>query len=182
MFYLNQEASSKPVMTGLASNQICIECRDLEARVLSSIFQQNASNVSRNLKIEDPMARSVEVTCVSPVKVNGSPMSPLILNCEYYISTSEREVFCIKCSLGYIGSVFRKGDVTYINGCDLMISCSSDHVFYGLVPTIDNLASCYKCSESSKIPFIGLKMDNTPGVYSIQGIQPFGLLDFSYSL
>lgn len=61
-----------------------------------------------------------------------------------------------------------------------MITCNSDQIIYGLHSTIDNLASCYKCQETSKIPFIGLAIDNTPGKYDILGIHAYGLQSTSF--
>ena len=44
-----------------------------------------------------------------------------------------------------------------------MITCDTNIKYYGLPPVLNNIVSCTKCSDHSKIPFIGLDVDNNPG-------------------
>lgn len=78
--------------------------------------------------------------------------------------SQSKSLYCVKCERGYNG-VVKGGEINYIESCELMLQCRSNIRATGLPPILQNLVSCYKCTDSTELPFIALDVDYSANSY-----------------
>lgn len=136
---------------------ICIKCNTSYLNVVATneTSYSNVDPAATNLNLFFPSAfvKYPELNCVNRSTVGLTIVSnntvTSIANCAYYKLEAGNDYSCMRCEHGYTGTISTSAA---ISACEQDTNCTTDR-YYNLDSVINNLLSCYKCSDT-RIPFI----------------------------
>ena len=150
-------AAYAPSLTSNGKAHICIRCKENAIPLLDPREHRYSNADARAVDSEaifpSVFARFPAVTCPpldGVATMAGATINGLIENCLYYKLESQSSYSCLRCEIGYTGTVNETGMVA---ACTRDTAMAKDSM-YNLDPAINNIASVHRCANPDEIPFI----------------------------
>lgn len=148
---------------------VCVKCLDNYGKVIdptspNSTGMEDGSLIENlSWQFSSPVSFLPKViSCISLASTSTNTMllatsgNKYIEGCEYYARIGTTVKYgCIRCQTGKRGTLASSSDGYFISSCSTT-TCNSSFI-PGLQSEINAYLSCYKCTESTSIPFLFIK-------------------------
>jgi hypothetical protein len=143
----------------VSTNNECVVCNDGSYPLIDvntdSAVPMNKYNYLGNITtpISPVIFYPTVASCIKSSDLVVLSGTSVVDKCDYYYKTSGLRG-CVKCQHGLAGTLEDSLAKGFIKSCSKMSSCDDTIFRSGLTKAINSLASCHKCVELTKIPFI----------------------------
>lgn len=164
-WYFDEETTSKcalksmPVGNDALDALLCAKC---QANYYSVVNPLQSSAVSlASFDFSQSVVHSASPVDFYPAIASCASQGPnllLIDNCQYYFQVTASKIGCLRCQHGFQGTLLDINDngvqKGHLSACARLTLCNDSIVFSGLDLLLNTLASCHKCIEAARIPFV----------------------------